>query len=109
MLLAGGGLGNAVLFSIAKALKARGNHVIYFAGYKNGDDLFKREEIENATDQVIWATDLGDEIAPSRPQDAHFRGNIVQAMIAYAEGRLGAQRVLAQRTSTASSPSAPTA
>ena len=26
---------------------------------------------------------------PSRPQDRHFRGNIVQAMVAYAEGRLG--------------------
>ena len=26
---------------------------------------------------------------PSRPQDTHFRGNIVQAMVAYAEGRLG--------------------
>ena len=59
MLLAGGGLGNAVLFSIAKALKARGNRVIYFAGYRNGADLFKREEIESATDQVIWATDIG--------------------------------------------------
>jgi NADPH-dependent glutamate synthase beta subunit-like oxidoreductase/NAD(P)H-flavin reductase len=93
VLLAGGGLGNAVLFSIAKALKANGNRVIYFAGYKNGADLFKREEIEQWTDQVIWATDLGQAIAPTRPQDAHFRGNIVQAMIAYAEGRLGAQRV----------------
>ena len=28
-------------------------------------------------------------IEPSRPQDAHFRGNIVQAMLAYAEGALG--------------------
>ena len=93
VLLAGGGLGNAVLFSIAKALKANGNRVIYFAGYKNGADLFKREEIEDATDQVVWATDMGKEIVPSRPQDTHFRGNIVQAMIAYAEGRLGEQRV----------------
>jgi hypothetical protein len=89
VLLAGGGLGNAVLFSIAKALTARGNRVIYFAGYRNGADLFKREEIESATDQVIWATDTGAEIVPTRPQDAHFRGNIVQAMVEYAEGRLG--------------------
>ena len=93
VLLAGGGLGNAVLFSIAKAMRANNNRVIYFAGYKNGADLFKREEIENSTDQIIWATDMGDEIQPSRAQDAHFRGNIVQAMIAYAEGRLGEQSV----------------
>lgn len=93
VLLAGGGLGNAVLFSIARALRDNKNHVIYFAGYKNGNDLFKREEIENATDQIIWATDFGDEIVPHRTQDAHYRGNIVQAMIAYAEGKLGEQTV----------------
>ena len=93
VLLAGGGLGNAVLFSIAKALKAQGNRVIYFAGFKNGADLFKREDIEAGTDQVIWATDMGAAIEPHRPQDAHFRGNIVQAMVAYAEGQLGEQAV----------------
>jgi len=89
VLLAGGGLGNAVLFSIARALRKNNNKVIYFAGYKNGADLYKREEIERATDQVVWSTDFGDEIMPQRPTDAHFRGNIVQAMLAYAEGRLG--------------------
>src|SRR5207248_7330346 len=29
------------------------------------------------------------EIAPGRPQDSHFRGNIVQAMLAYNSGELG--------------------
>ena len=89
VLLLGGGLGNAVLFSIAKALRDNGNRVIYFAGYKKGEDLFKREDIEASTDQVIWSTDIGVAIAPGRPQDAHFRGNIVQAMVAYASGQLG--------------------
>jgi NAD(P)H-flavin reductase len=89
VLLAGGGLGNAVLFSIAKALKANGNRVIYFAGYRKGEDLYKREEIEADTDQVVWSTDTGATIAPGRPQDTHFRGNIVQAMVAYAKGEVG--------------------
>jgi NADPH-dependent glutamate synthase beta subunit-like oxidoreductase/NAD(P)H-flavin reductase len=89
VLLAGGGLGNAVLFSIAKALKAQGNRVLYFAGYKNGADVFKREDIEAGTDQVIWSSDVGVEIEAHRPQDHHFRGNIVQAMVAYADGKFG--------------------
>ena len=93
ILLAGGGLGNAVLFSIAKAMGEKDNEVIYFAGYKDGADLFKRREIEDAVEKVVWATDFGAEIQPERPQDAHFRGNIVQAMIAYAEGKLGEQNV----------------
>ena len=93
VMLAGGGLGNAVLFSIAKALKENNNKVIYFAGYKNGEDLFKREEIESSTDQVIWSSDTGVNIIPNRPQDAHFRGNIIQAMLAYHNGELGVDRL----------------
>jgi NADPH-dependent glutamate synthase beta subunit-like oxidoreductase/NAD(P)H-flavin reductase len=89
VLLLGGGLGNAVLFSIARAMRESGNKVIYFAGYKKGEDLFKREAIEAATDQVIWSTDTDAGIEPGRPQDAHFRGNIVQAMLAYQRGELG--------------------
>jgi NAD(P)H-flavin reductase len=93
VLLLGGGLGNAVLFSIARGMREAGNSVIYFAGYKKGEDLFKREDIEAATDQVIWSTDTGGAIEPGRPQDAHFRGNIVQAMLAYQRGELGARVV----------------
>jgi NAD(P)H-flavin reductase len=89
VLLAGGGLGNAVLFSIAKGMREKGNRVIYFAGYKKGEDLFKREEIEASTDQVIWSTDTGAAIESRRPQDRHFRGNICQAMLAYGRGELG--------------------
>ncbi|MBL0174018.1 MAG: FAD-dependent oxidoreductase [Ignavibacteria bacterium] len=89
ILLAGGGLGNAVLFSIAKALSNNGCKVLYFAGYKRGEDLYRREDIEDATTQVIWSTDSGDEIVPQRPQDGHFRGNIVQAIKSYAEGSFG--------------------
>jgi NAD(P)H-flavin reductase len=89
VLLLGGGLGNAVLFSIAKAMTEKGNRVIYFAGYKKGEDLFKREEIESATDQVIWSTDIGAAIEPNRPQDRHFRGNIVQSVLAYGRGEMG--------------------
>jgi NADPH-dependent glutamate synthase beta subunit-like oxidoreductase/NAD(P)H-flavin reductase len=88
VLLAGGGLGNAVLFSIAKAMKDKGNKVIYFAGYRNSNDLFKREDIESACDQVIWSNDYGDPIKPERPQDRSINANIVQAMIAYAKGEL---------------------
>ncbi|HEX9929264.1 MAG TPA: FAD-dependent oxidoreductase [Pyrinomonadaceae bacterium] len=89
VLLAGGGLGNAVLFSIAKAMRAKNNRIIYFAGYKDGGDIFRREEIENSVDQVIWTTDKGEAIEPHRPQDRHYRGNIVQAMLAYVNGEIG--------------------
>lgn len=88
VLLAGGGLGNAVLFSVAKAMKMNGNKVIYFAGYRNSEDLFKQDEVEEATDQVIWSNDFGFPIKPRRPQDRTITANIVQAIIAYATGEL---------------------
>lgn len=89
VLLAGGGLGNAVLFSIGQALRHAGSKVLYFAGYRSAVDRFKVEEIEAAADKVVWCVDRGEALAPARPQDKAFVGNIVQAMTAYAEGRLG--------------------
>jgi NADPH-dependent glutamate synthase beta subunit-like oxidoreductase/NAD(P)H-flavin reductase len=89
VVLAGGGLGNAVLFSIALALKEKNNKVIYFAGYRTSGDLFKRHEIEKACDVVVWSTDRGPSIQPTRPQDRTFIGNIVEAMQAYGSGQLG--------------------
>jgi NADPH-dependent glutamate synthase beta subunit-like oxidoreductase/NAD(P)H-flavin reductase len=88
VLLCGGGLGNAVLFSIARAFKALGGRVLYFAGYRRGEDLFKREDIEQWTDQIVWCTDSGANISPHRAQDRQFRGNIVRAMHAYGAGEL---------------------
>ncbi len=93
VLLCGGGLGNAVLFSIARAFKGLGSKVLYFAGYKRGEDLFKQDDIERYTDKVIWTTDAGVPIAPRRPGDAHFRGNIVEAMLAYGRGELGEKTI----------------
>lgn len=89
VMLAGGGLGNAVLFSIALALKEKNNRVIYFAGYKKPTDLFKRHEIEKACDVVVWSSDVPPAIEARRPQDKTFVGNIIEAMEAYATGKLG--------------------
>jgi len=91
--LVGGGLGNAVLFSIGQALRAAGSQVLYFAGYKKIIDRYKIKEIEAAADVVVWCCDEAPGFVPRRPQDRNFVGNIVQAMTAYASGKLGEQRI----------------
>ena len=93
--LVGGGLGNAVLFSIGAAHRAAGSKVIYFAGYKALRDRYKVPEIERAADVIIWCCDEAPGFPPNpdRPQDRSFVGNIVQAMAAYASGALGEQSV----------------
>jgi NADPH-dependent glutamate synthase beta subunit-like oxidoreductase/NAD(P)H-flavin reductase len=87
VLLAGGGLGNAVLFSIGKAMRENGCKVLYFAGYRKAEDRYKVEEIEAAADQVVWCCDEA-KLSANRSQDASFHGNIVEAMHAYGAGEL---------------------
>lgn len=89
VLLIGGGLGNAVLFSIGQKLRAVGSRVVYFAGYKKMIDRYKVEEIEKAADVVTWCSDEAPGFIPGRVQDRAFVGNIVDAMVAYARGDLG--------------------
>ena len=91
--LVGGGLGNAVLFSIGAAMRAAGSKVIYFAGYKEIRDRYKVEEIERAADVIVWCCDEAPGFTPTRPSDKAFVGNIVQAMHAYGSGQLGDQDV----------------
>jgi len=89
VMLCGGGLGNAVLFSIGKKARQLGNRVVYFAGYKKAEDFYKRDELEEAADVLVLSVDRGDAIPARRASDRSFVGNIVEAMTAYATGRLG--------------------
>jgi NADPH-dependent glutamate synthase beta subunit-like oxidoreductase/NAD(P)H-flavin reductase len=89
VMLVGGGLGNAVLFSIGAALRAAGSRVLYFAGYKKIEDRYKVADIERAADTVVWCCDEAPGFAPDRPQDLAVAGNIVAAIEAYGEGTLG--------------------
>jgi NAD(P)H-flavin reductase len=89
VMLVGGGLGNAVLFSIGAAFRAAGSKVLYFAGYKKAVDRYKVAEIEAASDLIVWCCDEAPGFTPGRPQDKTFVGNMVQAIEAYASGALG--------------------
>jgi NADPH-dependent glutamate synthase beta subunit-like oxidoreductase/NAD(P)H-flavin reductase len=93
VILVGGGLGNAVLFSIGAALRAAGSRVLYFAGYKKLRDRYKIAEIEAAADEVVWCCDEAPGFAPSRPGDKACVGNIVEAMAAHGSGSLGPAKV----------------
>jgi NADPH-dependent glutamate synthase beta subunit-like oxidoreductase/NAD(P)H-flavin reductase len=81
--LIGGGLGNAVLFSIGAALRNAGSRVIYFAGYRRVRDRYKVAEIERAADTIVWCCDEAPGFTPTRPQDRSFVGNIVDGMATY--------------------------
>lgn len=88
VLLAGGGLGNAVLFSIGQAFKNAGSKVLYFAAYKKISDRYYREKIEAAADTIVWCCDEDPGFKPERKSDVAFTGNIVEAMSAFGNGQL---------------------
>ena len=83
IMLVGGGLGNAVLFSIGQAMRRNGCKVLYFAGYKKLTDRYKIEEIEDAADIVVWCCDEG-MLLKNRTQDLSFYGNVIEAIHYYA-------------------------
>jgi hypothetical protein len=56
-------------------------------------DRYHVENIEAASDVVIWCCDEQPGFKPSRPSDRTFVGNIVQAMKSYASGALGEQAI----------------
>jgi len=93
VVLAGGGLGNAVLLSIGRAFRAAGSKVLYFAGYRRIEDRYKIDEIEAAADAVVWCCDEAPGFVATLPQDRAFTGNIVEAIRAYAAGELGEQPI----------------
>lgn len=93
VVLVGGGLGNAVLFSIGAAARKAGSKVLYFAGYKKLIDRYKVAEIESAADTVVWCCDESPGFKPSRSGDLSYVGNIVEAMTAYGSGALGFQPI----------------
>ena len=90
VLLVGGGLGNAVLFSIGQAMRRAGCRVLYAAGYRRIADRYKADEIEAAADVVLWACEQAPGFRPARAQDRAYVGHVVAALLAFqAEGAEG--------------------
>lgn len=82
--IVGGGLGNAVLFSIGREALAQQGKVLYFAAYKKSEDIFKKDLIEASATHVIWCVEEGGIPFPLRSQDRFFQGNVVEAISHYA-------------------------
>ena len=82
-----------ILFSIGRALRAAGSKVVYFAGYRQMADRYRVEDIEAASDVVVWCCEEPPGFSPRRAQDRAFVGNLVQGMQAYASGALGKQEI----------------
>ncbi len=59
VLLAGGGVGNAPLFYLAKVLRERGNRVTFIYGHRSGEYIYCEDEFRDHADDLRIVTDDG--------------------------------------------------
>ncbi|HCU06580.1 MAG TPA: pyridine nucleotide-disulfide oxidoreductase, partial [Holosporales bacterium] len=86
VLLVGGGLGNAVLFSIGQKFKGAGVAVSYFAAYKNKKSIFKVDEIQKAANHITWVCEEElDDAFLIGDTDRFVKGNIIDALSRYSD------------------------
>ena len=85
VLIIGNQLSLALLNSYGPALRAMGNHVIYVGNFKTKEEVYNQESLENAADLIIWITQSGELISPTRPQDVTASGDFLEVLTRYAE------------------------
>ena len=81
VLLVGGGLGNAVLFSIGQALREKGSHVTYYAAFRKNEDRFHEDHLRRAADQLVWCVEEN----PRPSKEQVFHGNVLEALKAHGD------------------------
>jgi len=86
ILVAAGRRGAAVMSMLGPALRARGNRVLYFAGFRTADEVYQQDYLEAAADVVIWCTASGHPVSARRAQDRAVTGDFIQIVQRYAEG-----------------------
>jgi NADPH-dependent glutamate synthase beta subunit-like oxidoreductase/NAD(P)H-flavin reductase len=92
ILLVGSQLSIALLNSYGTALRAAGNRVIYLGNFKNKQEVYCQDEIEGATDVIIWSTQDGEHIEARRPQDYSVSGDSIEILLRYAKGELAPEK-----------------
>ncbi len=80
ILLVGGGLGNAVLISIAKELKEKGNNVTIVAGYKTTSHIFAQNELKANSDKLVLCVD-----DIEKQENGYVKGNVLQGILSLQE------------------------
>ncbi len=89
-LVVSGTWGAAVMLGLGPVLRSAGNRVVYVAAYGDRSQLYSKQELEAATDAIIWAVGRGEPIDTSRPQDCSVVTSDVIALVRdYAEGTVG--------------------
>lgn len=72
------------LRSLGPILRRAGHRIFYVAMMETAEELFCREELEAASDAILWLTKKGEKINTTRPQDRTRQGELISALRDYA-------------------------
>jgi NADPH-dependent glutamate synthase beta subunit-like oxidoreductase/NAD(P)H-flavin reductase len=89
IMVVAGRWGAALMLDIGPVLRASGNRVLYVATFGNASELDAQDELEAASDQIIWCTASGPPIKPGRPSDhAVETTDVIDMLRRYGSGDL---------------------
>ena len=88
VLIVGDWLAAAAARSLGPAFKEKGNKVLLALSLPTADDLFCLDDLEAASDVLLVVTEDGEPAPLRRPQDRAITGDITDALVNYAEGKL---------------------
>ena len=72
------------LRSLGPILRRAGHRIFYVAMMETAEELFCREELEVASDAILWITKKGEKINTTRPQDRTRQGELIAVLRDYA-------------------------
>lgn len=81
VMIVAGRWGAAIMLDLGPALKAAGNRVVYVAAFNSAHEVDRQDELEKASDQIIWVVGQGNRIEARRPQDISVMGNDAIAVL----------------------------
>ena len=85
VLIVGDWLAAAAHRSLGPAYKAKGNKVMLAVTLPGADDVFCQDELEAASDVILWVTESGEPVSGIREQDRAVTGDMIAALKDYAD------------------------
>jgi NAD(P)H-flavin reductase len=81
IMIIGNNLAAADIRTVAPALRAAGNKVLYIGNFQHKNEVYRQSELEAATDAIVWITAEGEPIKKNRPQDYSVTGELLDVLI----------------------------
>lgn len=84
IMIIGGSVAASHLRSLGPIFRRAGHRIFYVALMETAEELFCKEELEAASDAILWLTKQGEKIDPTRPQDRTMQEELIFALRDYA-------------------------